>query len=298
MSPAASDALGKLGLGTVQWGLPYGVSNRFGRTDQAEVQRILGAARQRGVRVLDTAALYGEAEAALGQAGVASFAVVTKTAKFGMPSIGKDQAGDLEATFRRSLALLGLDRTYGLLIHNAEDILVPGGEYLIEALRRLKQDGLVERIGFSIYEGRQVDSLLELFVPDIVQVPINILDQRLLAGGQLARLKSAGVEVHARSVFLQGLLLMPSEAVPAYFEPIKPLLSEWRARAGGQTVTQAALAFVRDLDEIDTLVVGVESLAQFEAIANDMAQGQAFDASGLACGSVEFINPALWALSK
>lgn len=300
MSDDHSNPLAKLGLGTVQWGLSYGVSNHSGRTDQPEVARILDAARKRGVGVLDTAALYGQAEALLGRLGVAGFSVVTKTPKFDKPLIGREQANTLEAAFRRSLEQLQLDRTFGLLIHHAEDVLVPGGEHLIETMLRLKQDGLVERIGVSVYDGHQVDRLMERFVPDMVQVPINALDQRLLASGHLAHLKRSGVEIHARSVFLQGLLLMADTAVPAYFHPIAPLLAEWRARVAtsGQTTAQAALAFVRGIKEIDKLIVGVESRSQFEMIADHMAEDRSFDASGLACDVEKFVNPARWVLSK
>jgi len=300
MSPTGEAPLAKLGLGTVQWGLSYGVSNQSGRTSLAEVRRIMDAARQRGVNMLDTAALYGEAEATLGEAGVADFAVVTKSVKFDGQVAGKAQAEALHAGFRRSLDRLRLDRVHGLLFHEANDVLAAGGEHLVEAMRQLKQQGLVAQIGVSVYDAAQIDRMLARFVPDVVQLPINVLDQRLLASGHLTVLKAEGVEIHARSAFLQGLLLMPQDVIPAYFRPIEPVLGLWQARLAqtGMSATQAALAFVRDLPEIDKVIVGVESLSQFKTIAQDMAGSHRFDATGLACDQEEFVNPARWVLSR
>jgi aryl-alcohol dehydrogenase-like predicted oxidoreductase len=198
------------------------------------------------------------------------------------------------------MRLLRLDRIYGLLVHNAEDLIAPGGEHLVEVLQRLRQSGVVQKIGVSVYDARQTDRILELFVPDLVQLPISVLDQRLLLSGHLAALKGEGVEIHARSVFLQGLLVMKEDEVPRYFAPIAPLLAEWRARikASGQPPTQAALAFVRDLPQIDRMVVGAETLGQFETIIDHMQDPRETDASGLACSQEEYVNPSKWALSK
>lgn len=300
MSTAKAQVPTKLGLGTVQWGLPYGVANQTGRTEADEVSRILLAARAHGIDLLDTAPLYGEAETVLGRSGVAEFAVVTKTTRFDQSTIGAAEAKVLAETFARSMRLLRLDRIYGLLVHNAEDLIAPGGEHLVEVLQRLRQSGVVQKIGVSVYDARQTDRILELFVPDLVQLPISVLDQRLLLSGHLAALKGEGVEIHARSVFLQGLLVMKEDEVPRYFAPIAPLLAEWRARikASGQPPTQAALAFVRDLPQIDRMVVGVETLGQFETIIDHMQDPRETDASGLACSQEEYVNPSKWALSK
>jgi aryl-alcohol dehydrogenase-like predicted oxidoreductase len=123
-----------------------------------------------------------------------------------------------------------------------------------------------------------------------------VLDQRMLSNGQLQLLKEKGVEVHARSVFLQGLLLMPLNKVPAYFDPIRPLLARWHANANAQGMTpvQAALSFVRDIPYIDTVLVGVDDTVQFQACLKDFSVETSFDASSLACNDPMFVNPALW----
>lgn len=286
----------KLGLGTVQWGLPYGLANEHGISAPETVTAILAEAQRFGITVLDTASLYGEAEAALGANPLQAFHVITKTSKFATSVISEEQAYQLTQAFYQSLQRLSSKKVYGLLVHHAEDLLVPGGEKLLAAMMELKEKGEVENIGVSVYDGEQVDAVLKIFKPDIVQLPISVLDQRMLLNGQLKRLKKEGIKIHARSVFLQGLLLMPLSKIPAYFDPIRPLLTRWHAAAQtqGMTPIQAALSFVRFLPYVDIVLVGVENLAQFQSCLEDFSIDIRFDASGLACNDPMFVNPALW----
>lgn len=286
----------KLGLGTVQWGMAYGISNQGDKTSLNEVALILDTARRAGVSLLDTASLYGEAESALGANSLEAFQIITKTPRFAAPSIGDDHARQLVAAFERSLANLAINRVDGLLAHHAPDLLAIGGDRLIMAMQRLKDIGKVSRIGVSIYDGAQIEELLRRFTPDIVQLPVNVLDQRLIRDGQLQRLKDKGVEIHVRSVFLQGLLLMPLERLPTYFEPVRPLLVRWHAaaREQGMSSVQAALSFVRDLPEVDVVLVGVESSSQLQTCIVDFSIDGAFNASGLASNDPAFVNPIMW----
>ncbi|MBM3347996.1 MAG: aryl-alcohol dehydrogenase [Betaproteobacteria bacterium] len=288
--------MSKLGLGTVQWGMDYGVSNQGGRTQVEMVSAILCEAPGRGVDVLDTAALYGDAESVLGRNALARFRVITKTPRFAASTITQGHALELDAVFHRSLERLSSPAVYGLLAHHADDLLAPGGEKLWQAMSLLKDQGLVEKIGASIYDGDQVDALLERFRPDIVQAPLSVLDQRMLLNGQLERLHVRGVEVHTRSAFLQGLLLLPPDRIPVYFDPIAPLLKRWHAavKEQGITPTQAALAFVRDVPYVDTVLIGVESVAQFRGCVLAFESAARFDAAELACNDPMFVNPVNW----
>lgn len=288
--------IGKLGLGTVQWGVDYGISNQVGKTAPDEVRAILSTAQKVGVKVLDTASLYGEAESVLGANRLEAFKIVTKTPRYSTRFIEDQHVEQMFDTFNRSLDKLSVDRVDGLLAHHAQDILVDGGERLVAGMERLKELGKVSKIGVSIYDGEQLDGLLRRFTPDLVQLPLNVFDQRLIHSGWLKRLHDRGVEIHVRSVFLQGLLLMPLEDIPTYFEPIRSLLARWHAaaREQGISLVQAALAFVRDLPEVDCVLIGVESLSQFQACLQDFSTPASFDAAGLACDDPEFVNPVLW----
>ena len=183
-------------------------------------------------------------------------------------------------------------------MHHAEDILVPGGNEIVSTMMQLKEKGQVEKIGVSVYDSKQVDAVMEIFIPDLIQLPLSVLDQRMLSSGHLAMLKKEGVEIHVRSIFLQGLLLMPLDKIPAYFEPIKPLLTRWHdaAQVQGLTVNQAALLFIRGIPYVDKVIIGVDSLAQFNSCVEDFSIEEGFDAIGLACDNPIFLNPSLWEL--
>lgn len=286
----------KLGLGTVQWGMPYGIANQHGITSPDAVTKLLTEARNYGIEVLDTASLYGKSETVLGENDLDGFKLITKTPSFSCQIITTAEIDLLSETFYRSLNLLSVKKVYGLLIHHADNLLIPDGEKLVAQMVNLKKEGLIQKIGVSVYDSSQVDSVLKVFNPDLVQLPLNIFDQRMLESGHLELLKSRGTEIHVRSVFLQGLLLMPLNDVPSFFKPIYPLLVRWRdaAREQGFTAHQAAIAFATNIPHVDTVLVGLGSLSQFNTCIDSFAIDKKFDASGLACNDPVFVNPSMW----
>ncbi len=289
----------KLGLGTVQWGTAYGVTNTSGQTPLAEVARILDAAGERGIRLLDTASLYGEAELVLGRYGVGDFLVVSKTPRLADLHSASDAMGQMRRALEASLHRLGATRLHGYLLHQPDDLEGIRGEWVVSALQQLKVDGLVSNVGVSVYDPAQVDRMLELFIPDLVQLPVNVLDQRFVLDGTLDRLHKLGVEIHVRSAFLQGLLLMPLKGVHRYFDPIRSTLQAWHGRLqrDGVSAVSAALAFVRDLPQVNVVVVGVEDLGQFHQVAHAMEVGRCPHVVDLACEDPAYINPSRWELS-
>lgn len=290
----------KLGLGTVQWGCQYGISNQTGKTSLEEVGLILERARASDIATIDTASLYGDAESALGAYSLSAFKVITKTPRFGINSIAPYHASQLRTTYLSSLSKLRLDIAYGLLVHGASDLLAPGGHLLLDELRELRHQGLVRKIGVSVYDSAELDAVLALWTPDIVQLPVNVFDQRLIASGHLKRLKDLEVEVHVRSVFLQGLLLMPPQRIPAFFRPIMELIGRWHDATREQSMSpaEAALSFIRDLPEVDTVLVGVESVSQFDEILSSFSIKRTFIGHGLSCDDARFLNPGLWSIQQ
>lgn len=293
----------KVALGTVQFGVNYGISNKAGKTSQAEVGAILTTAWSNGVSVIDTASLYGDSEEVLGQSLPANtgFKIVTKTPQFAKQTLDGTDAQQLEDTLRSSLAKLGTVSVYGLLIHRADDLLLPGGALLVERLLRLKQDGLVSKVGVSVYSGQQIDQVLEWFPMDLIQLPINVLDQRLLQSGHLKKLKSAGVEIHARSAFLQGLLLMELQDIPGYFDSVRGRLESYHRfiKEHNLTPLQAALGFVSGIPEIDQVVCGVNDARQLREICKAAQAKVDFRAfADFSIPDEAMINPALWKFDK
>lgn len=276
----------KLGLGTVQFGQAYGISNRRGQVPEAEAAAILSRAAETGVQVLDTAANYGQAEAVLAGLDTRPFRIVTKTIS---PKGGLDA---VLARARQSAARLKADT---LLVHAAADLLGPDGGALWRALQALREDGTFRRIGISAYVADDPAALAARFRPDVMQLPFSLLDQRLLADGTLTRLKDMGVEIHARSLFLQGLLFL--DRLPEKLRGAEAPLARLRVRLSetGTTPLAAALGFALARPEIDIGIVGVTSRAELDDIivAAQMPPPD-LDWASFALKDEIVLTPSLW----
>jgi aryl-alcohol dehydrogenase-like predicted oxidoreductase len=284
----------RLALGSAQFGLAYGVANRDGQVAPAEAGEIVETARSAGINTIDTAIGYGNSEACLGNIGVTDFRIVTKLP--GLPVGLVDVPAWVEKEFAQALLRLRLTRVYGLLLHRPSDLSGPHGVALWAAMAELKKRQLVEKIGVSIYEPVELDFLTASFNIDLVQAPFNLLDQRLSSSGWLARLKQKNVEVHTRSAFLQGLLLMSRKEIPSKFERWNGLWDRWHQwlQTGDTTALQACLAFPLSFEQIDRVVVGADSAQQFRQILQVLARPLSHDLPELSCDSADLINPAIW----
>ena len=290
----------KLALGTVQFGMDYGVSNNLGKTSNEEVVNILAEAGKSNITLIDTAALYGDSEKVLGKtiSDSSLFNIVTKSPVYHGKIITKRDVDLLTDVFKKSLELLNCENVYGLLIHHAADLFAPGGESLIEAMSELKSQGLVHKIGVSLYDGQTIDRVLELFTPDIVQLPINIADQRLIVSGNLEKLKNYGVEIHARSLFLQGLLLMNISDISEHFNPIKYYFEnlEQFSINSGMSRLEMCLDFGSSCKEIDRLVVGVTNADELKELVEVTRRidNNKYDYSSLSLVEEEYLDPSKW----
>lgn len=292
----------KLGLGTAQFGMQYGISNSVGQLSFADVADILTLAHKQGVCFLDTAPLYQASEEVIGQfhqQKKVSFNVVTKTPKIKRDTINKRDADELQRVFQLSLQRLNQQKVYGLLFHHADDLLSSGGEHLYERACFLKQTGLVNKIGVSVYTKDEIERLLARYEIDLIQLPINVFDQQLLQNQYLTYLKKLNIEIHARSVFLQGLLLMQPQMLPAYFQPILPHVEAYQRYLGekGLSLVSAALGFVNQIKEIDVVLCGVHSkehLTQLLAVDEEFDTKQ-FESFHL--NSPQYTNPVNWKYS-
>jgi aryl-alcohol dehydrogenase-like predicted oxidoreductase len=260
----------KLALGTAQFGMPYGITNRTGQLTQAQTADVLSLAYAQGFSVLDTAMAYGDAEASLGHTGVEHFQVVTKLSHIplALPAEMTDAGAWAKGQFAASLKRLGLPCVYGLLLHRPGDLLGEHGKDLLRAMQELQDQGLVKKLGFSVYSPNELEPLLKLAQWDLVQAPLNLIDRRLQTSGWLHRLKDSGVEVHTRSAFLQGLLLTHPSALPSQFAPWSGLWrawDQWQLDTGCSALA-ACLAYPQSFPEVDKVVVGVSGLDDLRQI--------------------------------
>ncbi len=291
----------KVALGTAQFGLNYGISNSRGKIKFEEVKNILNYALSSGVNYLDTASIYGDSETVLGEVGVGSklWSIVTKTPCFQQLNITHEEVLFLRSNFESSLDKLVRNNVYALLIHNVDDLFKKGGHMLFDEMLRLKEKGFIKKVGVSVYSPDEVRRVLNSFPIDIIQVPLNVIDQRLIHGGELSLLKNRGVEIHARSVFLQGLLLMPVANINSYFNPIKDKLLRFSSMAREKDMTKAelALGFVQGINELDQVVVGVESIDNLRQIVDySHVRVNPDNYKELLVNDASFLNPSLWKL--
>ena len=286
----------KLSLGSVQWGSSYGISNINGQTEANEVSKILNEARLKGIKLIDTATSYGTAESVLGNYDLNFFSIVTKTPSFEKSIVTKLDAEKLISKFKQSLKKLNIKSCYGLLLHHKKEIFKDGGENLIFALNELKSKGLVKKIGLSIYDSTKINEVVEKLKPDIIQLPLNVFDQRVIQDGTLKYLKSNNIEIHARSIFLQGLLLMPYEKIPIFFKKWSHKFKEWEriCLEKKMNFVEVALNFVINQKDVDYCIIGIESLKQLRQCILATEKTIKIDVSELACKDIELINPTNW----
>jgi aryl-alcohol dehydrogenase-like predicted oxidoreductase len=250
--------------------MDYGISNRDGRPSEAEIAAILAHAVETGIGYLDTAASYVDAETLIGRHLPSGhrLRVVTKLPPIKEDAIDEHHVEVTLAALAASLDRLRSAQVYGVLIHHASDLAKPGWQYLLDVLREAQARGWTALIGVSVYDADDLSVVESRFTPGIVQLPFNALDRRLAVAGWLHRLKAAGVEVHARSLFLQGLLLMEPAALPNFFVPVSGALANLRARwaAAKLTPLSGCLRCVLNDADIDVAIVGVNRLHELNEI--------------------------------
>lgn len=257
----------RLALGTVQFGLAYGVANKDGAVSPNEACSILDEAVAIGIDTLDTAVGYGESEAVLGRLDAGRFRVVSK-----LPGLPADVV-NVEQWVRSQLAgsrqRLRMARLDGMLLHRPSDLLGPQGQTLYTSLLRLREDGLVGKIGVSVYGPAELEALFADYDFDLVQAPLNIIDTRLVDSGWSDRLATRGIELHTRSVFLQGLLLMSPSERPKRFARFSHIWKCWDGwlQENELSPLQACLRYANSQQGVSKIVIGVDSCLQLQDIA-------------------------------
>ncbi len=282
-------------LGTAQLGLPYGISNTTGKIKFSAAEALIKCARESKIGTLDTAQAYGDSETVLGEIGVEDFDVVTKISA--PPAGAKDLTGWLEKQLERSLVALKRDHVSGVLIHDPWNIEYAQKSQLCRDIERLKESGVVRKVGVSIYDPESVPHIFDFFIPDIIQAPFNLVDRRMLCTGALEFLWNSGVEIQARSVFLQGLLLLSREEIPEKFERWAHLWDRWHRYLDEHEADPITLclSLYRDYKEVAGILVGVQSAEQLRQILNKLEETYSVeDRPSISCTDDMLVNPMNW----
>lgn len=281
----------QLALGTVQFGLAYGIAGNTQAVPPQEVRAILEDAASRGVRTLDTAAAYGDIEERLASlVGDLPFEIISK-----VPSIPDELTPEQAQAWALGSAQRSLDRLgaplKGLMLHRASDLQGDRGDLVTPALNEwCSRHGIA--FGASCYEAGQAAQLAEGRGIRLTQLPGNAFDQRVARAADALQ----DVDVHLRSAFLQGLLLMPLQQAQSRLPAASEILTRWHQRCAAADLQplEAALGLVKSFQAVSTVLVGVDSLAQWRDIASAWAATQALTWPDLACQDHTIIDPRHW----
>lgn len=298
--------LPQLTLGTVQLGLAYGIANVIGKPDESNSTELLRFAEQQGINCFDTASGYGDSEIVLGnffkKHPNAERQIVTK---FKLDGEVASTEQELEKTIRlqleQSLIRLGVKRIPIYLLHQADD-LHRHQKRIVAVLDRLIREGLIGMAGVSVYTSADLDCMLRYDLFQATQIPINIVDQRLIKSGHIERLRANHIIVFARSIYLQGLFFMSPENLPSNLTLAAPWIRQLQQMAINEhmSIAQMALSYVRDLPGITSLVIGSETIEQLAENVR-LIEGPPVSDTGREFAEKKFrdvpeimLNPSLW----
>tara|TARA_B100000579_G_scaffold217628_1_gene178002 strand:+ start:282 stop:1148 length:867 start_codon:yes stop_codon:yes gene_type:complete len=283
-----------LAIGTAQFGLDYGISNFSGKVKLDEVKKIIRFAKISGIDTIDTARDYGDSEESIGKCDISSFKVVTK---IGTLKGHENNVYDWsEQEVKSSLEKLGIEKMYGILLHRPLELLSKNGDELFKSISKIKRDRLVEKIGISVYSINELMNIVDKFDIDIVQLPINIINQEILNSGFLKVLKSKNIEIHARSCFLQGLLLMDYNEIPLKFKKWSNIFLDWHRwlEENNINAVQGCLSFINSIDDIDKVIVGIQNETQLKELVNYSNNKDIKNFPDLFCKDTDLIDPSNW----
>jgi aryl-alcohol dehydrogenase-like predicted oxidoreductase len=274
----------KLALGTAQFGMNYGITNKAGKIKLASASSIIQFARESGIDTIDTASAYGDSETLIGEISVTDFKCVSK-----LPPIPRHQV-------QASLNKIRVSSLYALLIHRIEDIFSINGIKLLHSLYKMKSKGIIKKIGVSLYKSSEIEKLINFLEIDIIQIPLNIIDQRMIINGCVKKLFENNIEIHIRSIFLQGILLAKKENRPPMFNKWKNLWKIWHEWLNDNNITalEATVRFAHSINEISKAIVGIENKRQLQQIIIASKGKIPAIPRELFVNDENLLNPSLW----
>ena len=293
--------ISRICLGTAQLGMDYGINNLTGKPGVEESRSIVRTAVERGITAFDTAPAYGDSEEVLGRClgeWPGEYVIVSKVPALDWRSAPESVAVEIRKRIEISLRNLGSPRLSICLFHRFEDMYMRGRAAL-NALISVRNEGLVEKTGCSVYTPDEAESCLRLPACEVIQVPFNLADRRLLEAGFFRRAKASGKLIFVRSVYLQGLFFKPElPAGLADFGPFRAKLEALAVREG-LSLAEMALRYVLSVDGIDSVIIGVETAAQLGKNLDLAERGRlperlVADINSLGTASGHTIDPRQW----
>ncbi len=281
--------LKKFVLGTANFSMKYGIKNKKSFLKKNSINKILKELVKSKILFIDTAKAYGKTEKNLGNFNLKKFKIITKI------NYIKKGFNTKEEIFK-SLNNLKVKKLYGVLIHNTKILKNSNGKRVYRDLINLKKKGFIKKIGYSINSPKELSSYFKKFKPDIIQTPLNVFDQRILNSGWMSKLLSKKTEIHIRSIFLQGLLLIKKNKMPKKFLVYKKDFNKWHSwlKENKMSQLEGCLNFASYQKQVSKVVIGVDSVNQLKKILHTKIKNEKLNFSILETNKSKLINPRLW----
>ena len=286
-----ADNISKIAIGTAQFGLDYGIANQNGKVSTSEIRLILDFAHENNINTLDTAKAYGNSETSIGRylkQRPHSWNIITKINDGDVSIVEQIQDSKEKLTVFPNI----------ILAHSANLFVDP---IFQSRLQEIKDRELIKSIGVSLYSEEEINQMLDSKIkPDVIQLPMNILDTRLYRSGVLSKLFDREIEIHVRSVFLQGLFYLSQDQLKSRFNDVVPYVNRLESIAAGNglRLSELALLWLVSLEEISKVVIGVDNADQLKT--HLIALEKKVDASifeevlSVHYENETIINPSLW----
>ena len=281
----------KLAVGTVKFGTNYGLINKkkIYLNEIKKISRFINS-KINNINLIDTAFSYGKSHKIIGRTKLNKLKIVTK-----IRFLSKNKINYFNKNIDNLLKDLRVNKIYGLLFHGVKDAI---NKSYLKLLLDLKKKKIIKKIGVSIYSPNDLKIILKLWKPDIVQVPFNIFDQRLVKSGYLDLLKKLKVEIHIRSCFLQGLLVNYDRNKKKFkkFQKWNDLLESWSGWCRNNNISkiEACLQFIKNYKKIDYLVVGFDNLKQLKEIIYTLGKKEIKITNKFYSSDLKLIDPRKW----
>ena len=284
----------KIILGSANFDQIYGIKKNF--IKKSEIKKLFDLAIKSEIKIIDTSPLYNESEKIIGLLNNNRFKIISKIPKPPKNIKRENIQKWLKQNVMISLKNLKIKKFECLLLHNANSLLCKNGDEIYKGIRNMKISGFTNKIGVSIYDFNVLDKILKKFKFNLIQAPFNILDQRLVKEGWLKKLKKRKIEVHVRSIFLQGILLLKHNQLPKKLKKLNKKLMIWKnwLEKNKFSSLQVCLSFVLNQNQLDGVVVGYNSASQLNQILKLKKIHNNFTLPNLNIKDKKLIDPRKW----
>ncbi|MFL0093350.1 aldo/keto reductase [Tenacibaculum maritimum] len=288
----------KLILGTVQLGLDYGINNTVGKPSRQDVKIILDTAYNNGIQLLDTAEAYGDSQERIGEYHRSTsnkFQIITK-----FSAATKNLPFNIKERVKRNIETLNVSSLYCYMFHSFADFDSYFSSFEKD-LYSLKEAGLVFKIGVSVYTNEEFEKVLTFKNIDLIQLPFNLLDNISKRGDILSKARKKGIEIHARSAFLQGLFFKNPDNLTGHLNPLKaPLKKLQDLCSDNYKMNDLALNYAYSQKHINHVLIGVDTVRQLQdnlaSINKAISRDQIEKIDHINIKETGLLNPSNWNL--